>query len=284
LYNKLNVNEIISSGILELYVLGKTNAQENTQVETWQANHPEVAAELLAIENNLELFDLANAVQPTANAKQNLFAKMQQGNEFVKNTNIVEKQNTFAETPVVKFNFWKYAAAAAIALLIGSSIFTYNKVQDINIKLAKAESEVQDINSKLAKAESEIANQKQEIASLSEGIEGAASATSQQVVLKGTPTSPSSTAKIFWVRNTGDVYVEASGLPDAPTGTQYQLWAIIDNKPVDAGMIISDSKGKKYNIQKMKSFGKAQAFAITLEKEGGSPTPTMEKMVVMSTI
>jgi anti-sigma-K factor RskA len=270
LYNKLNVNEIISSGILELYVLGKTNAQETAQVETWQANHPEVAAELLAIENNLELFDLANAVQPTANAKQNLFSKMQQENEFVKNTTIVEKQNAVAKTPIVKINFWKYAAAASIALLIVSSIFTYNKVQDIN--------------SKLAKAESEIANQKQEIASLSQGVEGAASATSQQVVLKGTPTSPSSTAKIFWVRNTGDVYVEASGLPDAPAGSQYQLWAIIDNKPVDAGMIIADNKGKKYNIQKMKSFGKAQAFAITLEKEGGSPTPTMTKMVVMSTI
>jgi anti-sigma-K factor RskA len=266
----LNVNEIISSGILELYVLGKTNAQETALVETWQSNHPEVAEELLAIEKSLELFDLANAVQPTANAKQNLFATMHKDNEFVSKKTTVTSTTESITTPVVKINFWKYAAAASIALLVGGSIFTYNKVQDINTKLAKAETE--------------IANQKQEIASLSQGVEGAASATSQQVVLKGTPSSPASTAKIFWVRNTGDVYVEASGLPAAPAGTQYQLWAIIDNKPVDAGMIIADNKGKKYNIQKMKSFGKAQAFAITLEKEGGSLTPTMEKMVVMSTI
>jgi hypothetical protein len=27
-------------------------------------------------------------------------------------------------------------------------------------------------------------------------------------------------------------------------------------------------------MQKMKSFGKAEAFAISLEKEGGNPTPT----------
>jgi anti-sigma-K factor RskA len=30
----------------------------------------------------------------------------------------------------------------------------------------------------------------------------------------------------------------------------------------------------------MKSFGKVDAFAITLEKEGGSPTPTMDEMIV----
>lgn len=34
----------------------------------------------------------------------------------------------------------------------------------------------------------------------------------------------------------------------------------------------------------MKSFGKAEAFAITLEKEGGSLTPTMAEMYVISKI
>mgnify|MGYP003549478745 FL=1 len=37
-------------------------------------------------------------------------------------------------------------------------------------------------------------------------------------------------------------------------------------------------------VQEMKSVDKAQAFAITLEKEGGNPTPTMEEMYVMGTI
>ena len=39
-------------------------------------------------------------------------------------------------------------------------------------------------------------------------------------------------------------------------------------------MIITNDNGTKYRIQKMKSFGKAQAFAISLEKEGGNTTPT----------
>ena len=44
-----------------------------------------------------------------------------------------------------------------------------------------------------------------------------------------------------------------------------------------------DSK-KSIAIQAMKSVENPQAFAITLEKEGGNPTPTMEEMYVMGTI
>ncbi len=61
---------------------------------------------------------------------------------------------------------------------------------------------------------------------------------------------------------------------------QYQLWAIADGKPVNAGMYTEekDSKIALANIPK------AQAFAITLEKKGGSPVPTMENMYVMGEI
>lgn len=37
-------------------------------------------------------------------------------------------------------------------------------------------------------------------------------------------------------------------------------------------------------MEEMKAVKNAQAFAITLENEGGSPTPTMEEMFVMGTI
>ena len=40
----------------------------------------------------------------------------------------------------------------------------------------------------------------------------------------------------------------------------------------------------KNSVQKMKPFAKADAFAITLEKKGGSPSPTMEAMYVMGKV
>jgi hypothetical protein len=267
----LNKNEIISSGLLELYVLGKTTEEENTQILAWKKEYPEVADEIMAIENNLELFDIANAIKPSDKAKENLFKSIKFSNT-AQNEDItqVDSVSYRKETPVVGMNIWKYFAAASVALLIGSSIFYYTKYQSLNNELTKATSE-------LSKKDAEIAK-------LNNNLEVPLNTFSQAVVLKGTPTSPTSTAKIFWVRNSGDVYVEPSGLPEAPSGFQYQLWAIIDKKPVDAGMIDMKKSGQKYNIQKMKSFGKVEAFAITLERSGGSPTPTMEKLYVISTI
>jgi hypothetical protein len=37
----------------------------------------------------------------------------------------------------------------------------------------------------------------------------------------------------------------------------------------------------KLQVQKMKTFGSADAFAITLEKSGGSPAPTMSELYVL---
>jgi anti-sigma-K factor RskA len=99
--------------------------------------------------------------------------------------------------------------------------------------------------------------------------------------LHGMGVAPDAAAKIFWMKNTGEVYVDPSNLPELQPGKQFQLWAIVDGKPVDAGMILTSKQGDKYRIQKMRSFGKAEAFAITIEKAGGSPTPTMDQMVVM---
>jgi Anti-sigma-K factor rskA len=277
----LELNNIISSGLLELYVLGKTNDQETAQVLSWKAQYPEVSTELLAIEDSLEFYDMAKAISPSLETKKNLFAaiKNTSTNSFSNTTSAtalssVENVVQMSTTPVRKINNnLKYAVAASVAMLIGSAIFNMVTFTKYN----KA-------NSDLAIAQQTIANQNNDIAALQNNLEVPLNNNSQQVVLKGTAASPNSTAKIFWVRNTGDVYVEASGMPEIPAGMQYQLWAIIDGKPVDAGMIGFNKKGQKYNIQKMKSFGKAQAFAITLEKAGGSPTPTMEKLYVMKEV
>jgi Anti-sigma-K factor rskA len=266
----LQVNEIISSGLLELYVLGKTSEQETQQVLAWKVSYPEVAAELLAIEDSLEQLDFAKAVTPSIYVKKNLFATLHKTAQ--PETTVVTPEAKVVSIQSAPNNRIKYVAAASIALLLGSAVVnmvTYNKYNTAS--------------NALAKAEKEIATQNENSTALKNNMDVAFSNYSQPVVLKGTATAPSSTAKIFWIRNTNEVYVEPSGLPEAPKGFQYQLWAIVDGQPVDAGMIIFN-KGEKYNIQKMKSFGKAQAFAITLEKQGGSPTPTMEKMYVMSTI
>ncbi|MDQ0065658.1 anti-sigma factor [Chryseobacterium lathyri] len=54
----------------------------------------------------------------------------------------------------------------------------------------------------------------------------------------------------------------------APEGMQYQLWAIADGKPVSAGVYTEEKNSKNSSCH----IPKAQAFAITLEKQNGSET------------
>ena len=103
---------------------------------------------------------------------------------------------------------------------------------------------------------------------------------SKKIELKGVEKHPNLLAEVFWNEN-NQVFLNPKNLPAAPTGKQYQLWAIVDGKPVDMGMYDPNNKSL---VQEMKTVSKPQAFAITLEKEGGSPTPTMEEMYVMGPI
>ncbi len=96
---------------------------------------------------------------------------------------------------------------------------------------------------------------------------------SMPVSLKGMDNMPDAKAKIFWMQNTGDVFIDATNLPETPAGKQYQFWAIVDGVPVSGGMIVRTAKGS-FKLQRMRSFGKAEAFAISLEKEGGVEKPT----------
>lgn len=252
----MTVQEIISSGLLELYATGQATEAEQKQVQGWLLQYPEVASELNAIEKSLEEYALSNAVAPAPHIKEKIFVQLQP-----KEAN--QKSTASSSAKTVTLNRWKWAAAASVILLAGSAILNYslyNKAHTANTKLAET---------KLQLSMAQLA-----VREMKEDISVVQNPNSIPVSLSGLPQTPNAKAKIFWISNTGEVMIDASNLPDAPAGKQYQFWAIVDGLPVNGGLIITNDKGKKIRMQKMKSFGRAEAFAISLENEGGNPTPT----------
>lgn len=264
----MNKEDIISSGLLELYAMGLASPEEIQQVEDWVKQYPEIKQELNAIEMSLESYAQAHAIAPSASVKDKILAQISQDDQ--KNILHVSSIDYDATAPSKVYRipaFFKFAAAAIFILLIGSVVLNYSYY-----------TKYQSASKELQVAQQKIDQQDQANLAMKNDINVITDRNSLPVVLKGTPNAPNALAKIFWMKNTGDVYVDPSNLPAVPEGKQYQLWAIIDGKPVDGGMI-STEKGI-YHIQKMKSFGHADAFAITLEKTGGSPTPQGEMYVI----
>jgi len=294
----LGINDIISSGLLELYVTGAASPGEVLQVEKWASIHPEIKEEIAGIQSALEIYAFENAVQPDPSVKQKILSRINgngkdetpvirlqhatidtERNDIEKTErNDIEKRKdikteTYSE-PARVYRIpspLRWAVAACIILLAGSvvmNVMYFNKYKSASSNLQVAQNELQ--------------HQKDVASAMNKAMDIMGNKNALPVALNGTPKAPDAAARIYWMKNNGDVYVDPSNLPQTPSGMQYQLWAIVDGKPVDAGMITTP-KGT-YHIQKMKSFGKAEAFAITLEKAGGSPTPTMDRMYVMAKI
>lgn len=269
----MDIQEIISSGLLEMHIMGMASLEESAQVKAWMDVYPEVKEEVARIEESLQLYTESHAVVPNPSVKNRLMKAINASSSSVETE---QMKDPSAEPRTIRLFESRMAAAAAVLLLIGSVIFNlylYNKnenLQEANLALKKENTN----------ANSTIASLNAEKDEMKHDMEIVQNKYATPVKLNGMEAAPDAVAKIFWMANTGDVYIDPSNLPDAPKGKQYQLWAIVDGKPVDGGMIVINNQGDKFRIHKMKSFGQAQAFAVTLEDMGGHPQPEGQMYVM----
>ena len=73
---------------------------------------------------------------------------------------------------------------------------------------------------------------------------------------------------------TQKVWLYSANLPECPTGTAYQLWAI-DQKPVSVGTFHIDAGEMAHLlVKRLPDFEKARRFAVSLEPAGGRQQPS----------
>lgn len=234
----MNIQEYIASGIIEAYVLGLASQEERAAFEQYCSQYPELVEARNAFELALEQQALAAATAPPAIVREKLMQEISHG------AKIVPLKPVYGRST----RTWKYAAAAAVVLLIGSltwNISQLNQNKTLSANLEKANDNITGLVAEIGKLQQ---NPNIKMASL-----------------KGMEVSPQSYATVYWDTASHDVYLLANNLPAPPSDKQYQLWALLDGKPVDLGMMEYDVRQKKLLVR-MKNVGNAQAFAITLEQ------------------
>jgi anti-sigma-K factor RskA len=278
----MNTQAYIESGILEEYILGTVSPQEKQEVECLSHIYPEVKAELLRLEVTLEQYAIKHAINPPTNLKDKIFAQMTFGDTALTQP---EDEASGATEPVTPFSptggteirigenrvarpLWAMMAVAASVLL---AIF--------GAWAAYQMAETRKQNEQLA---AEVSNLKQTTDYTQALAAHYRNPDVRAVRMPGLDKSPESTVVALWNQQTNEVFLDVQNLPTAPAGKQYQLWGIVNGAPVDMGMLDADFSNK---VLRMKSINAdAAAFAITLEKQGGSPNPTMEEMYVMGKV
>ncbi len=265
----MEAKQLIESGSLELYVMGSLPAEEMKQIDELRKTSKEVNDEIHRIETALEEFSFAQSLHPKAELKEEIAQRIGFGVELDLDMENI-KTIIVHLRPVMRF-----AAAAGIILIVGltaTTFYFFNKYNSTNSELLALKSE-----------QTVLANQVNHITSESEQLKNQLAVISnpshKQILLNGLPISPASKAVIFWNKETGNTFINSSALPQIAGNEQFQLWAIVDGKPVDLGVI-----NRGISFAQMKAVKNAVAFAITLEPLGGKPTPTMEKMYVLGNV
>ena len=251
----MNVQEYIASGVVESYVLGLTNEEEQHAFEQACARYPEVRAARETFELALEKQMMTGALKPPPEWKHAIaLAAMEPEKEETRVVSMTEKRS----------NPWKYAAAAAVLLLVGSLIWNFTLLN----KNKKIETELASINNEADSTRQQLADM-QKAMDLVEGMPHVKMAN-----MKGMDPAPEANATVYWDSLSKDVYLLIHNLPLPASDKQYQLWALLDGKPIDLGVIPNEVfVERKRLLLTMKNTIGAQAFAITLEKMGGNPTP-----------
>lgn len=269
----MSAEEYIASGILEAFVMDQLDEKERAEVLQMAEKHPEIKAEIAAIEEGLMAFAQKGAIAPPSSIKEKIFADIQPAQQET------PKEE---ETPVRSLpqggKFYQYfAIAASILAVIGLSLaaYFYQQYRSVNTQLAEALSDQQQMAQQFNLTRQKNDAMEQQLAFLSKpGV--------KMVRMHGLNPAPDALATVFWDENSDNVMLKVNQMPDNPEAKQYQLWAIVDGKPVDAGVFdVHDQSG---GMLKMKNIKNAQAFAVTLEPKGGSKTPTMDQMYVMGKV
>lgn len=273
----MNSKEYISSGILESYILGHASPEEAGILECVMKNNTEVREAFEEAQKTFEMLATAQAVTPPNDLKSKIWDRIQQQEKvelsvekpiipIQTNVQKSEAKTEIQETIAEKKGNWKnFAVAASLLFLVstGANLYWMSSQFEMKEEMANMKNENQSKN---------LAMQ-----NMQQKLDVAANPDMKKIVLAGVDKHPEAKATVLWDANSKDVYLSVNNLPKAPEGMQYQLWAIEDGKPVNAGMY-SEDKDMKIALA---NITKAQAFAITLEKKGGSEAPTMENMYVM---
>jgi len=130
-----------------------------------------------------------------------------------------------------------------------------------------ARAEIARLNQEIQSTDARLAHQREIVAMLT-------SRGTTITTLAGTSTMPGAEAMLAYEPK-GVAMLIAKNLPAAPVGKAYQLWFIVDNKPLPGHTFNTDASGDG-TMQDSVPVGitNKAIFAVTMEESGGASSPT----------
>jgi anti-sigma-K factor RskA len=254
----MDINSYIASGIVELYVLGLCSAEEKAEVETLRRQHPSLNEAIRQYEINLEKELSKNGTVVPSFVDEKVLGQIDRlGTPLVSQPAI--------KKPSSNSRWLKLTAAAALVLLAGSAVMNYRLYRQLKEQKAAA-----------PPANSQVAT----LPASDYAVMTNPAIT--PVAMYGVGTHAICRCTMFWDKKTGKLYIMIHHLPRSSEARDYQLWALVNGRPVSVGIINDSIRGRFIEMDNVPAG--ATTFTVTLEKAGGATTPTESEMYLKGTV
>lgn len=270
----MNIPDYITSGILESYVLGTVSDQERREVDCLSGIYPEVRQELDRLTLALENYALLHSVEPPADLQERIRSRLTMNSAPIVPDDEADAKiiPLHRERPAFQ-GAWIAAAAVGLVLIA----FAYYLISQLRTEQQQG-GQLASTNVKLQTELGQLRQQQQRDSQLLALLRQPGTQTVRLASAK--PGGNRADVIVYWNRPKKLVTLEVESLPELASDQQYQLWALVDGKPVDAGVF---TNGIALQEQK-RAIPAADQFAITIEKLGGSPTPTLSALVAIGKV
>lgn len=260
------------------YVLNALETEEQNEFEVMLAEASEEQRQLYQ-----KMWSAANQLsftidgsEPSPDVKEKLMTRIktesqgpEKDNEDLIIQDVKDPADNAAASEEEGFNWLSFTLAASFALLIIClSLILYSL--NLNTQINQIEEKVAEQQETISDLQAEI-QQKEELLSVLESRQA------EIIFLSGMESNPDGYGKIIWNTESNDLLLQVSNMPVIQNDNAYQLWVIINNKYIPAGVFSVNSEGEGFfKIEEINNadLQSSEAFAVTLEPEGGSQQPT----------
>lgn len=246
---KEKVKLFLDSDLLENYLLGATTDAETLQVERYITMHPEVRETYDELQENLETFAKLHAIHAPDALKEKILSRIRKENRARK-------------------YFFKFAVAASFAVLVsaGASYFFWDQNQSLQEESTIVNSKIDDLEETMREQLEDVRNQfivLHNPETKKYDVKGNKKAEELKAVAYVNPVKKLS-------------YINVSKLPNLPEDQCYQMWAEVNGKMVNLGIIKEANSQEK--LLALPYSDNAVGY-ITIEPKGGNQSPTVENIV-----
>lgn len=246
---KDKIKIFLDSDMLEKYLLGSTTELETLQVERYIAMHPEVQEAYNELQENLEIFAKLHAIKAPQGLKEKI-------------------QSRIKSERIGRRRFFSYAIAASLTAIMfaGVSYFFWNQNQSLQEENSVVSNKIKLLEENMNEQLEDVRNQ----------FIVLNNPQTKKYTVKGNQKAKDLKAVAYINPVKKLSYINVSKLPHIPESQCFQMWAEVNGKMINLGII--EEAGDQQKLMALPYAANAVGY-ITIEPKGGNQLPSVDNIV-----